>query len=910
MTYHHQWLYLRDETDAHEVFNGARTAAYLKNPALNNLGCAKISNVLDFGGCEAYAYDPPCDDDSYEVLGYSDGYVDFPGIAGNYLSTPDAALWDILGDVTFIARIAPDNWATGGLQTIVAKRSGATQHSYRFFVNFDGTLLLNTTPTGLDAATITATSTAPVAAAPGEWMWVAVSLDVADGANRTTKFWVSADAPEPSWTQLGATISIAGNTTIFNSTSPVEVGSNNAGLNNLFAGKISHVYVRAGITASHVKPAPLTDIISYGGFVPADLPLNSVSTFFASSFVVFTINRAGADQTRSAPPLGGGLSPARANHVNFPRFQTNTNVLTVADAASFSAPSQLDIRVALTISPLSPVNRILLGHFDLAGVSLSWRLQTSSFNRLVLLTSTNGSTSVNALSSVPVTTDEDLFLLRVTWRSSDGRVQYFRKDTTPDTIDADKASNTGWTQLGVNATAAVGTLFNSTSPLTIGNLSLTGASSPWNGDIYALSVATTIDGAPVVDIKTDNWPRVNDMASFPIAAGGPVAVTRATSGAALDFVFAELDDWDVGEYSDPMFDPAPWYSENIPESGDVMGFFIEEWTGLDNRHTKRTATRTGRPGGGGQLGKLDSSERVMKLNVLVLGLSERALDHAFNWLAGRLGNACATCATSSLLLRRFCPDSEEENLWSGVAELREVGLIEDLSWEDEPVKNGGCFIRRLSFTIAAGDPCMYSASSAAPGLVDTGVMATCLTSLPIGPDKVDCRPMCSDMPDTCRNVFTFEVGEATGVVAPIVTLTNDNSAPVVPLRLICYADPNEDGVVPNPCGLPILGEIYTQVIPPWTELVWDVAARKVLYSDNSTVGLEGGFRLMDAVDPPFQRFFALPCGTSHIVIEPATTCLTRDAPNLRYTYGGYIFDDSTLHFPTMSLRLQERSGCA
>lgn len=910
MTYHHQWMYLRDaDGQAYEVFNGARTAAYLKNPTLSP-GCAKVSNVLDFGGCEAYAFDPPCDDDSYEILGYSGGYVQFPGVSGNYLSTPDAAGHDITGDITIIARVALDDWTPAATGTVVSKRASSTQNSYRLDIITGGQLRMMWSPDGTDASQVVAQSTLPVAAANGGWMWIAASLDVVDGANKTVKFWASADAAQPSWTQLGTTVTTAGTTSIFNSTSALEIGSTQIGTNALLAGKISHVYIRGAIAASHAKPSPLNQIINFNGFIAGDIPSNTSSTFTSSSFHTFTINRSGGSPTVAVPAVGGGLSPARANHVEFSRLATGANAIEVPDSATFSAPTQLDIRVAITWAPIDLVNRVLITHADPGAVSFAWRLQTSSLGRMAFLTSTTGAGATSTVvSSARIADTEDLFLLRVTWRSSDGRVQFFNKPTTPDTIDADKASNTGWTQVGSNLTASTAALFNSTAPLYIGNNTSASLGSPWSGSIYAASVATTIDGPPVVDIQTDNWPRVDDVPTFPIETGQIATVTRAASGPQLDFVFAELDDWDVLPLFDPMFDQAPWYSEEILESADVLGFFIEEWTGLDNRHTSRSVTRTGRPGGGGQLGLRTSAERVMKFNVLVMGLNERALEYAFQWVAGRLGSACASCATSSLLLRRFCP-TVDEDLWTGVAELREVGLVEDVAWENAPVENAGCFIRRLSFTIAAGDPCMYSSFTDESALASSGTMATCLTALPIGAGKADCRPMCSDLPASCRNVFTFEVPESPGAYAPIVTLFNDSAAPVVPLRLICYADPNDVGVAPNPCGLQILGEIYTQVIPPWTEVVWDVAARKVLYSDASTVGLEGGFRLMDAVDPPHSRFFVLPCGTSHIVVEPATTCLTRDAPNSRYTYGGYIFDDALLHFPTMSLRLQERMGCA
>lgn len=368
--------------------------------------------------------------------------------------------------------------------------------------------------------------------------------------------------------------------------------------------------------------------------------------------------------------------------------------------------------------------------------------------------------------------------------------------------------------------------------------------------------------------------------------------------------------WQAISREDPAYDPAPWFSTAYDESADVLGFWVEEWTGLDSGHSSRTSTRVGRPGGGTQLGPLGSNERVMKLNVLVLGLSDRALEYAFHWLSNRLGNVCASCATSSVLLRRFCPDTPSENLWTGVSELRKVGLLEDLKWESAPVENAGCFIRRLSFTLSASDPCLYSPSSAPTVTTSNGTMATCLSALDLEPGKAFCRPMCFDLPPSCRTSFTFSVPETIGGIAPILSINNEHDAPVPPLRVICYSDPHDDGVAPNPCGLDILGEIYTRVIPPWTEIVWDVTARTILYANATAADFAGGMRYMDAVDPPHDRFFVLPCGTAHIVVEPASSCLEVDAANSRYTYAGYQFDWADLHFPSFTLQLQERLGCA
>ena len=110
--------------------------------------------------------------------------------------------------------------------------------------------------------------------------------------------------------------------------------------------------------------------------------------------------------------------------------------------------------------------------------------------------------------------------------------------------------------------------------------------------------------------------------------------------------------WDVYDYATPALDGAPWYNANYPQSADAIGFFIEEWTGLDNRHVERKVA--GRHLGG-QLGALGATERVMKLNLLAFARSERAMEYLFRWLEATLSTVCASCETSSMWIRRWCP---------------------------------------------------------------------------------------------------------------------------------------------------------------------------------------------------------------------------------------------------------------
>jgi len=211
------------------------------------------------------------------------------GTSGNYLSSPDAAALDIVGDITLIARIAADDWSPSTTMEIVNKWFTTTnQRSYRLFLNTDGTISLSHSTTGSD--TITATSTANLAAlAPADWKWIAVTLDVVDTTNRSTRFWTSDDGVV--WTQLGATVTVAGTTSIFSSSASLNVSGFNNGISGLFSGKVSNISIRNAIGASGTVPAG-NEVFGFG---PANLPTTeAATTFTASTGQTVTLNRSGS----------------------------------------------------------------------------------------------------------------------------------------------------------------------------------------------------------------------------------------------------------------------------------------------------------------------------------------------------------------------------------------------------------------------------------------------------------------------------------------------------------------------------------------------------------------------------------------------------------------------------------------
>jgi hypothetical protein len=191
-------------------------------------------------------------------------------------------------------------------------------------------------------------------------------------------------------------------------------------------------------------------------------------------------------------------------------------------------------------------------------------------------------------------------------------------------------------------------------------------------------------------------------------------------------------------------------------------------------------------------------------------------------------------------------------------------------------------------------------------ILDAAAVSTCYSALPLASGKEDCRPRCHDLPASCRSSFTFLL-DSVGAAAPVLTLSNVHDDWVLPLRVICYADPGSVGP-DNPCGLRVLGEVYIAPMPPHSELRWDVARREVEYVDAATGDWVSGYGFVDANDPPYQRFFTLPCHTAHIVVEPANWCI--DVSGSNYVYGDITVPTANVHFPGLTLEILERTGCA
>lgn len=180
-------------------------------------------------------------------------HVRLDGSSGCYVSTPDSAAVSITGDLDIRIRVAMDDWTPSGDTTLVCKESGSSSRSYRFRVTTSGAPDLVLSANG--SSTTIATSTAATGFTGGDTKWVRATWRQSDGR---VQFFTAADseAVPTSWTQLGSDRS-AVIASIFDSSSPVEIGSLFGGTIQLLTGSVYRVQILNGIdgtTAADFDP--------------------------------------------------------------------------------------------------------------------------------------------------------------------------------------------------------------------------------------------------------------------------------------------------------------------------------------------------------------------------------------------------------------------------------------------------------------------------------------------------------------------------------------------------------------------------------------------------------------------------------------------------------------------------------
>jgi hypothetical protein len=196
----------------------------------------------------------------------------FPGVAGNFMSMPNAAPLNITGDIEIVARVAADNWATGVGQAIVSKHG-----QYTLYVNTATTLAAIFFFSDAPSTSVFVLSAAH-GFVNGKTYWVKMTRSVATGLVSFYKADDNGTTLEPTtWTAIGtATPAGTAGKTLAVTTAVLFLAQRFTD-NIMFAGRISRVLVRNGIAGTVVVDIaehqstfyPSTTVAAVGGSVTA-----------------------------------------------------------------------------------------------------------------------------------------------------------------------------------------------------------------------------------------------------------------------------------------------------------------------------------------------------------------------------------------------------------------------------------------------------------------------------------------------------------------------------------------------------------------------------------------------------------------------------------------------------------------
>lgn len=188
-------------------------------------------------------------------LGYTAGVgiARFPAIAGNHFTTPDAAAFDLTGDLELWAWVNPRTTSLSGDSTLIGKYgTTANQRSYHFYLK-NGTAEpgLRISPAGTSSGN--AQIEAAVVPTYGTGLWVGVKYTAATGA---AVFYTLDAAATTTPTIAAATIlaspAAVGATAPFSGSAALEIGAINNGAVQVLDGNLRRAIVRnaAGTTVA------------------------------------------------------------------------------------------------------------------------------------------------------------------------------------------------------------------------------------------------------------------------------------------------------------------------------------------------------------------------------------------------------------------------------------------------------------------------------------------------------------------------------------------------------------------------------------------------------------------------------------------------------------------------------------
>lgn len=204
------------------------------------------------------------------------------------------------------------------------------------------------------------------------------------------------------------------------------------------------------------------------------------------------------------------------NYVYLPGV--NGNALNVPDEDALDITGDIDLRLHVALDSYTPASgQSLMSKWNGTTNNRGFSLRVLSTGVLRFQVSDDGVNLATNDSTVALNFADDVSKwLRVTLRSSDGRVQFFTSD-----------DGVSWVQLGADRTSARTSVFVNDVSLFIG--SELNAIVTASGKFYRAQVLDGIDGTTVLDVDTSVITS-GSATSFTAITGQTVTINRSTSG--------------------------------------------------------------------------------------------------------------------------------------------------------------------------------------------------------------------------------------------------------------------------------------------------------------------------------------------------------------------------------------------
>lgn len=827
MTYHQQLLYLSDGSGSPaEIINAARLSANLNRASLCG---STFDNVLANGGCDGLLYEPSIPSVISEALFHIDA---IDGSAAQQ-RVPNRGRGGSLLDATL--------GATGAASTDDPKWFGGAEP----YLYLPGVVANNSSTLNAAPLQITGDIDIMVRVAMDDWTPAALSALVSKYVATTSGYALQVDTAGT----LSLVVRLAASDITVSST--VATGFVDGSSHWLRVTRVSSTGVVTFYTAPDIPDIPTnwtilgTAVTGTSGAITSGTALlyvgvrNGASNATAGKFFRFLIRNNIGDSTSTVidadyttrtaigsftASTGQTIGINRTNGADLPAieyfgrpswgFGTNDFMLVPeTDLLDFSATAEFSVMViSRQYGPgTGPLAQQTLISKQNTTTTAGWRLDslTSGATRAAIH---DGATAINNDTAV------------VTWDSS-VRTWGMVRETSPTKQVTDYSNGVA---TGAVADTTTATLANAIA-MRIGSLG--NGSQFFVGEIFAVLV----------------WDRALTSAEM-LAVNTYYRNAISPTGSC----------WSAADFSAAA---APWYDGSTAAS-EALGFWIEEWTGLDGAHHTRSSTPTGQNRGGSRFGAQSNNQRVMKLNVLLHGTTERGLEYLFRWLEQTLVDACDPCGDRSAWWREFCPSNPVTNPEEGYVRAEKIALIEGPTWESAPARDSGCYLRRVSFALAAGDPCLYRE----PGLLTSNVSTT------VGATGSTAQvSTCGTFYSSSMRTMARLVNPSYGRAAPVVLITSpfEGLVGVPALRIAGYSD--SFGTF-DPCRSQLLGELILEgANTSGLDIEVDMAERRVR-TRNRYAGTdwEDGSRLIGpALSTGVRRWWSADgCTNAFVVVEP------------------------------------------